>query len=99
MNRRASSTSGRRALSGPRRLAAPGNRRDRRGERGSRRWGLDDTVRSPGLSARTSGVYLRADPSDLQVLEGGDEEERAQLIAQRLRGWKSAATSILSGRR
>jgi hypothetical protein len=32
-----------------------------------------------------AGVYLRADPSDLQVLEGGSEEERAQLIAQRLR--------------
>jgi len=47
--------------------------------------------RDPGLSARTSGVYLRADPSDLQVLEGGSEEERAQLIAQRLAEWKSAA--------
>ncbi len=50
--------------------------------------------RDPGLSARTSGVYLRADPSDLQVLEGGSEEERAQLIAQRLREWKSAANAF-----
>ena len=47
--------------------------------------------RDPGLSARTSGVYLRAYPSDLQVLEGGSEEERAQLIARRLEEWKSAA--------
>jgi hypothetical protein len=47
--------------------------------------------RDPGLSARTSGIYLRADPSDLQVLEGGSEEERAQLIARRLEEWKSAA--------
>jgi hypothetical protein len=47
--------------------------------------------RDPGLSARTSGVYRRADPSDLQVLEGGSEEERAKLIAQRLQEWKSAA--------
>ena len=47
--------------------------------------------RDPALNARTSGVYLRADPSDLQVLDGGSEEERAQLIAERLREWKSAA--------
>jgi len=47
--------------------------------------------RDPALNARTSGVYLRADPSDLQVLDGGSEDERAQLIAERLREWKSAA--------
>ena len=46
--------------------------------------------RDAGLNARTSGVYLRADPSDLQVLDGGSEEQRAQLIAQRLREWKAA---------
>jgi 8-oxo-dGTP pyrophosphatase MutT (NUDIX family) len=50
--------------------------------------------RDPGLNARTSGVYRRADPSDLQVLDGGSEEERAQLIAQRLREWKSAANAF-----
>jgi len=50
--------------------------------------------RDPGLSARTSGVYLRADPSDLEVLDGGSEEERAELIAQRLRDWKSAANAF-----
>ena len=50
--------------------------------------------RDPGRSARTAGVYLRADPSDLQVLEGGSEEERAQLIAQRLQEWKSAGNAF-----
>src|SRR3954467_9527416 len=35
----------------------------------------------PGLTARTSGVYLRADPSDLGVLEGGSEEDRAGDLA------------------
>jgi hypothetical protein len=50
--------------------------------------------RDPGLIARTAGVYLRADPLDLQVLESGSEEERAQLIAQRLQEWKSAANSF-----
>src|ERR671932_1652493 len=50
--------------------------------------------RDPGLNARTAGAYLRADPSDLQVLDGGNEEERARLIAQRLREWKSAANAF-----
>ena len=48
----------------------------------------------PTLNARTSGVYLRADPSDLEVLDGGSEEERAELIAQRLGEWKSAANAF-----
>jgi len=50
--------------------------------------------RDPGLNARTAGVYLRADPSELQVLDGGSEEERAKLISQRLRDWKSAANAF-----
>ena len=50
--------------------------------------------RDPALYARTAGVYVRADPSDLQVLDGGNEEERADLIAQRLREWKSAANAF-----
>jgi hypothetical protein len=50
--------------------------------------------RDTGLNARTAGVYLRADPADLQVLDGGSAEERAQLIAQRLREWKAAANAL-----
>jgi hypothetical protein len=50
--------------------------------------------RDPGLNARTSGIYLRADPSDLQVLEDGSEADRVQLIAQRLREWKAAASAF-----
>jgi predicted nucleotide-binding protein with TIR-like domain len=50
--------------------------------------------RDPGQSARTSGVYLRADPADLQVLEGGSAEERAQLIARRLQEWQAAANAF-----
>ena len=50
--------------------------------------------RDPAMYARTAGVYLRADPSDLQVLQDGTEEERAELISQRLREWKSAATTF-----
>jgi hypothetical protein len=49
--------------------------------------------RRPGLNARTAGVYLRADPADLKVLDSGSDKERARLIAQRLREWKSAGSA------
>jgi Predicted nucleotide-binding protein containing TIR-like domain len=48
----------------------------------------------PGLTARTAGIYLRADPADLEVLDGGSEEQRAELIARRLREWKSAGNAF-----
>jgi hypothetical protein len=41
--------------------------------------------------ARTSGIYLRADPGDKVVLDGNDAAERAALIEQRLEEWKSLA--------
>jgi hypothetical protein len=50
--------------------------------------------RDPTLHARTAGVYLRADPADLDCLESGTEEERAELIAERLREWKAAASAF-----
>ena len=48
----------------------------------------------PGLNARTAGVYLRAASSDLEVLDSGSEQDRAQLISQRLGEWKSAANAF-----
>ena len=50
--------------------------------------------RDADLNARTSGIYLRSDPSDLHVLDSGSEQERAELIAQRLKEWKSAANAF-----
>jgi hypothetical protein len=47
-----------------------------------------------GWNARTAGIYVRADPSDLAVLDGGSAEERAELIAQRLTEWQSAANAF-----
>jgi hypothetical protein len=41
------------------------------------------------VNARTSGVYLRADPEDLSILDGRDDRKRAELIAARLKDWKS----------
>jgi hypothetical protein len=43
----------------------------------------------PTLNARTSGIYLRADPTDIKCLDGPDDRRRATLIAQRLKNWKS----------
>ena len=43
----------------------------------------------PEVNARTAGVYLRADPEDLGILDGRDDRKRADLIAERLRNWKS----------
>jgi len=43
----------------------------------------------PRLHARTSGVYLRADPEDLSILDGRDDRQRAELITERLKHWKS----------
>jgi hypothetical protein len=43
----------------------------------------------PGLNARTSGVFRRADPDDLGILDGRDDKKRAALIAKRLTQWKS----------
>jgi predicted nucleotide-binding protein with TIR-like domain len=43
----------------------------------------------PKVNARTSGVYLRADPEDMSILDGRDDRHRAVLIAERLRHWRS----------
>ncbi len=43
----------------------------------------------PRVNARTSGVYWRADPEDMSILDGRDDRKRAELIAERLRHWKS----------
>ena len=52
------------------------------------------TTRSDGAQpfhARTSGVYLRADPGDIALLNGTNATERAALIQRRLEEWSSLA--------
>jgi len=54
------------------------------------------TTRADGrakVNARTSGVYLRADPGDVRTLDGQDNEQRAKLIADRLKHWKSIVST------
>jgi hypothetical protein len=41
------------------------------------------------MSARTSGIYVRADPEDLGVVDGRDDKKRADFLAEQLRQWKS----------
>jgi hypothetical protein len=43
----------------------------------------------PKVNARTSGVYLRADPNDMSIMDGRDDRQRVELIAERLRHWKA----------
>jgi hypothetical protein len=65
---------------------------------------LDDADRASGywttrseadplLRERTSGVYLRARPDDMSILDGGDPKVRAELLAFRLEEWKAIANS------
>lgn len=49
--------------------------------------------KGPKVNARTSGVYWRADPGDMIILDGDDDRRRADLIAERLRNWKSITTT------
>ena len=43
----------------------------------------------PRVNTRTAGVYWRADPEDMSILDGRDDQKRAELIAERLKHWKS----------
>jgi predicted nucleotide-binding protein with TIR-like domain len=45
------------------------------------------------INARTSGVYFRADPGDLDILDGRDDGRRAELIGERLAQWKASANA------
>jgi len=47
----------------------------------------------PTLNARTSGVYLRAEPNDVAVVDGRDNHARAALITERIRDWQAIANS------
>jgi hypothetical protein len=50
------------------------------------------TTRADGpqkVHARTVGVYLRAEPSDMDTLDGRDNRQRVKLIADKLKHWRS----------
>jgi hypothetical protein len=61
-------------------------------DRASGYW-LDRSETDLELHERTAGIYLRADPADMAVLDGADLQARLDLIALRLREWKAIASS------
>lgn len=46
-------------------------------------------TRAEKVSTRTAGVFLRAEPTDMSVLDGHDDRARVELIAERLMRWRS----------
>jgi hypothetical protein len=61
-------------------------------DRGAGYW-ITRANSEPSLNARTSGVYWRADPQDLSILDARDQQQRAALIGERLQQWKSIAST------
>jgi len=57
-------------------------------ERASGYWTTRED-KNPEVDVRTSGVYWRADPEDLSIMDGRDDRKRGELIAERMRDWKS----------
>lgn len=55
-------------------------------DRASGYWVTQD---ASGAPCRTAGVYLRADPADLNIMDGRDDRQRAKMIADRLKRWKT----------
>ena len=49
--------------------------------------------RDPQVNARTSGVYWRADPADRGIMDGPDDRQRAEMIAERLSRWRSITSA------
>lgn len=49
--------------------------------------------KDPLLNTRTSGIYLRADPDDAEVMDGSDRQRRAGMIAAKLEEWRVIAST------
>ena len=47
----------------------------------------------PKVNARTAGVYWRAEPEDMSVMDGPDDRQRAELISERLGRWKALVSA------
>jgi len=43
----------------------------------------------PGGSTKTAGIYVRGLPADLTILDGSDDQQRAALMAEKLKQWRS----------
>ena len=72
-------------------LEGTGDIRVESADRAAGFWTLFSKV--PNVVIKTSGVYLRADPEDVTILDGRDDKKRAELLAERLRSWESIRNS------
>jgi hypothetical protein len=61
-------------------------------DRASGYW-ITKSETDPTLNIRTSGVYLRAEPGDAEIMDGSDLHGRAALIAEKLEEWRLIANS------
>ena len=79
----------------PRDPNAPQAGRDGRNPAGvaDRAAGYFTTCSEASTNARTAGVHWRVDSEDMVILDGNDDRGRAELIAERLRRWKSIANA------
>ena len=62
-------------------------------ESAGRASGYFTTRLGASADARTAGVYWRADPEHMSILDGNDDQRRAALIAEQLKRWKSIANA------
>ena len=62
-------------------------------ESADRAAGYFTTRSEASTNARTAGVHWRVDSEDMVILDGNDDRGRAELIAERLRRWKSIANA------
>ena len=61
-------------------------------DRASGYW-ITRSATDPLLNVRTSGIYLRAQPEDAEVMDGSDLAGRRELIATKLEEWQAIANS------
>jgi hypothetical protein len=47
----------------------------------------------PKVNARTSGVYVRAEATHMNILDGSDGRQRLELIAEQLKCWKATKST------
>jgi len=69
-------------------LEGTGEIRMESADRGTGYWITRADAR-PEVNMRTAGVYRRAEQADLNILDGPNDRQRAKLIAERLKQWKS----------
>ena len=62
-------------------------------ESADRAAGYFTTRSDASTNERTAGVHWRVDPEDMVILDGNDDRGRAELIAERLRRWKTIANA------